>query len=93
MNFAVLTRTPRYKLDYSLLHQKLIELLTDRRKSSFPAEVDSHLSVIQGEDQDMAQDNCSRVNSLGQAIVTELNHRRNMIALAIEDSDESDIDS
>ena len=48
LNLALLTKTQRYKLDYTILHQKLIELVTDSRKSTYSTQIDSHLNVIQG---------------------------------------------
>ncbi len=64
LQFATYTKTDRYKNEYSPIHQKLISLVNDVRRSSLvsQAEVESNVSVIQDEEEDLARENCSRVN-------------------------------
>ena len=96
LHFAAYSKTDRYKNDYSPLHQKLINLVYETRKSSLvsQAEVDSMVSVIQDEEEDLARENCNRANQIESEIVGEIKRKNRIMALVFDDSDEgSDIDS
>jgi hypothetical protein len=66
--FALMTNDQRYGSSYTMLHQKLIEVVADNRRNC-NGEIDSQLNAVQDEEEeDRGRDNCNRVNQLEQII-------------------------
>ena len=98
LQFAFRTKTERARNDYGFMHQKLIEVVFDSRKSVKASEgmaLDGN--VMQGEEEEeMAQQGCDRINQLEREINAELRKQAFYMQLMEQSEDseqEEDIDS
>ena len=46
--FAMMSKTMNYRSHFQTLHTKLVDLVTDTRKSTISTQIDSQLNTIQG---------------------------------------------